>query len=72
MGHRSGEYLGCVLCVFEGVGCGMAENSGFVVRIILVLGRKLMKCPNLIYSHHFDNEMLKKRTVLELLGKNLV
>lgn len=59
-GHWSGEYLECVLCAFEGVGCGMAENSGSVVRIILVLGRKSMKFPNFIYSHHFDNDILKK------------
>lgn len=50
----------CVVCVFQGVGCGVAENSGPVVRIILVLERKLMKSPNFIYSHHFDNEILEK------------
>lgn len=43
----------------EGVGCGMAENYGSVVKIILILQRKLMKCP-IIYSHASDNEIRRK------------
>lgn len=38
---------------------------------IFVLERKWMKCPNFIYSHPFDDEILK-REPLEFLGENLV
>lgn len=50
-----------VMCVVEGAGCGDGRKFWFCSEIILVMERKLMKCPNSIYSHPSDNEILKKQ-----------
>lgn len=57
-GHEWRVPRTCVVCVWRG-GVWNGRKFWFCSEDYSSFGKK-MKCPNFIYSHHFDNEILKK------------